>query len=214
MALMSKEEQDKLFKRAGIVVKRKCDFCGSPIVGCLTYGGEKGEYCTRPCLEEAEPRGKSSKKDRDQMSIKNKNDEEEEPKKKKKKRDEDDDEEPKKKKKKSEDDEDDDEPKKKKKKSSDDDDDEPKKKKAKKDDEEKPSAPKGNPFRGGSAMAEAFELGRAGTTRKQLIKFCEKQQIGSARIFGVLKKNEYGNQRWRYAEDEDGNITVKLKKKE
>ncbi len=119
MAVMTRDERQEFFKRTSLAINTKCDFCGDPIVGCLTYNGDKGEYCTRACLDEAEPRGKSRKEDH--MSIKKSKDEDEEPKK-KKKRDEDEDDEPKKKKKKSSDDDDDDEPKKKKKKSSDDDD--------------------------------------------------------------------------------------------
>lgn len=80
------------------------------------------------------------------------------------------------------------------------------------------NAVKGNPFRPGTATAKAFDLAAAGTTRTAMAKFAADNEVGLSRLFMVLKYEQYGsgdrNRKWRYTEDETGNIKVTpLKKK-
>lgn len=191
MARLSEDERQAFSRRTGMYVKNKCDYCGRPIVGCLTYGGTRGEYCRRQCLEEAEPRGHKTV-----ASDGHKHHHEREPKmasktKKEKKS---------KKVKEEEASESEVETTKKAKKPKDKSKEQPKK--------EKKKAKNGNPFRPDSAMAKAFDLAVEGTSRKALIKFCEKEEVGHARVIGVLRREEYLGTTWKFSEDEDGEITI------
>ena len=65
-----------------------------------------------------------------------------------------------------------------------------------------------NPFRAGSAIAEAWEMCYAGTTKAKLLKFCEAQEVGPTRVFACMKAGAYGEEKWKYKEDESGNIKI------
>lgn len=206
MAVMSVEERQEFFKRTRLSVKTKCDHCGTPITSTLSYGGTKGrEYCQRSCLAQAEPTQvvHSSRKDKPMTDEAPKTTEA--PAKKKGKAPVE-------------------VPVAKTKKAAKEDAAPATKKKAAKEEApaaktKKAEAPAANatsknPFRAGSAIAKAFDLCYAGTTRAKLKKFCEDQEIGATRVFACMKAGAYGDRTWKYKEDEDGSIkVVPLKKK-
>jgi hypothetical protein len=94
---MSDSEIKSFQKKTGMVVRSKCDHepCSKPITSTLIYVGDHGEYCSRECIQAAEPRFKnsgssSSRKDDKAMSdekkkVKKSKDKEEKPVKKAKK---------------------------------------------------------------------------------------------------------------------------------
>lgn len=65
-----------------------------------------------------------------------------------------------------------------------------------------------NPFKQDSAIAKAFDLAVKGTTREAITKLCEKAEIGSARVFWCLRRNAYGEVKWQFRQDENGNIKL------
>lgn len=65
-----------------------------------------------------------------------------------------------------------------------------------------------NPFTEGSIIAKAFEMAVKGTTRIAINKLCEKEGKGAARIFWVLRRNKYGDTKWQFRQDEEGNVKL------
>jgi hypothetical protein len=69
----------------------------------------------------------------------------------------------------------------------------------------------GNPFPGG-VISQAFEMARKGTTRKALEALCEKNDIGSARVMWVIRKEEHKGIKWTATVDkETGAVKIVVK---
>lgn len=236
MSLMTPEDREQLPK--GVWVKYKCDGCHKPIQSPMTFTGPNGEdFCSRACLsrgvtneptkkEKESKVKKASKADEApaKKKVKGADDEKELKRKKSKAADDEDDEEetPKKKSKKSKDEDDEEEaPKKKSKKKAaeaDDDEDEDeapaKSKKAKKADKDEAPAHSGkNPYaKAGTAAYDAFEMARKGTTVKQINAMLKERGVATPRIWRELKCKDFRGLRWKYIEDEKGNVQIKLLK--
>lgn len=65
-----------------------------------------------------------------------------------------------------------------------------------------------NPFVDGSGIAKVFAMAVKGTTRDAINKFAEKNGLNGPRLFHVLRVGAYGDQKWKYIQDADGNVKL------
>jgi hypothetical protein len=65
-----------------------------------------------------------------------------------------------------------------------------------------------NPFRESSSGYKAIELVKTGTTKAKFIQFCEKENVGAARLFKNLRNNGYRNVAWKFIQGEDGSMRL------